>query len=44
MIPWQFYFRLYPGSIKSPQLVEFLKVLQATISNSTRWPISVPTT
>lgn len=29
--PWHFYFRLYPGSIRGPQLVEFLKVLQATI-------------
>lgn len=27
----RFYFRLYPGSIKSPQLVEFLKALQVTI-------------
>lgn len=28
---WRFYFRFFPGSIKSPQIVEFLKVLQATI-------------
>lgn len=27
----RFYFRLFPGAIKSPQIVEFLKVLQATI-------------
>jgi transposase len=26
-----FYFRFFPGSIKSPQIVEFLKALQATI-------------
>lgn len=24
---WQFYFRIYPGSIKAPQVVEFLKHL-----------------
>lgn len=29
--PWRFYFRFYPGSIKAPELVEFLRVLQATI-------------
>jgi transposase len=28
---WRFYFRLFNGSIKSPQIVEFLKALQATI-------------
>src|SRR5439155_7603944 len=28
---WRFYFRFFPGSIKSPQVVEFLKALQATI-------------
>jgi transposase len=28
---WRFYFRLFPGSIKSPQIVEFLKALLATI-------------
>jgi transposase len=28
---WRFYFRFFPGSIKSPQIVEFLKVLQKTI-------------
>ena len=28
---WRFYFRFFPGSIKSPQIVEFLKALQATI-------------
>ena len=25
---WRFYFRFFPGSIKSPQIVEFLKALQ----------------
>ena len=25
---WHFYFRLYPGAIKSPQVVDFLKRLQ----------------
>ncbi len=24
---WNFYFRLYPGAVKSPQVVEFLKAL-----------------
>ena len=24
---WNFYFRLYPGSVKSPQVVEFLGAL-----------------
>ena len=24
---WQFYFRLFPGSIKGPQIVEFLAAL-----------------
>ena len=24
---WNFYFRLYPGSVKSPQVVDFLKAL-----------------
>src|SRR6185312_2237034 len=28
---WRFYFRFFPGSIKSPQIVEFLKALQATV-------------
>jgi transposase len=28
---WRFYFRFFPGSIKSPQVVEFLKALQRTI-------------
>ena len=28
---WRFYFRLFNGSIKSPQVVEFLKALQRTI-------------
>lgn len=28
---WRFYFRLFAGSIKSPQIVEFLKVLSASI-------------
>lgn len=28
---WRFYFRLFNGSIKSPQIVEFLKALQGTI-------------
>lgn len=28
---WRFYFRLYNGSIRSPQIIEFLKVLQKTI-------------
>ena len=28
---WRFYFRLFNGSIKSPQIVEFLKALQTTI-------------
>ena len=28
---WRFYFRLFNGSIRSPQIVEFLKALQATI-------------
>jgi hypothetical protein len=31
---WRFYFRLFNGSIKSPQIVEFLKALQATIGKS----------
>lgn len=25
---WNFYFRLYPGSIRSPQVVDFLRALQ----------------
>ena len=29
---WRFYYRLFSGSIKSPQIVEFLKALQATIA------------
>jgi hypothetical protein len=28
---WRFYFRFFPGSIKSPQIVQFLKALQTTI-------------
>jgi len=28
---WQFYFRLFPGSIKGPQIIEFLKALKAQI-------------
>ena len=28
---WRFYFRLYGGTIRTPQVIEFLKVLQATI-------------
>jgi len=28
---WRFYFRLFPGTIRTPQVIEFLKVLQATI-------------
>jgi len=28
---WRFYFRFFPGAIKSPQIVQFLKALQATI-------------
>jgi len=28
---WQFYFRLFAGSIKGPQIVEFLKALKAQI-------------
>ena len=28
---WQFYFRLFPGSIKAPQLVEFLQALRRHI-------------
>jgi transposase len=28
---WQFYFRLFPGAIRTPQVLEFLKALQATI-------------
>ena len=31
IIYWHFYFRLFNGSIKSPQIAEFLKALQATI-------------
>ena len=30
---WRFYFRFFPGSIKSPQIIEFLKALQATIGH-----------
>jgi transposase len=29
---WRFYFRLHSGSIRSPQIVEFLKALHATLS------------
>jgi transposase len=28
---WRFYFRFFPGAIKSPQIVQFLRALQATI-------------
>jgi len=28
---WRFYFRFFPGSIERPQIVRFLKDLQATI-------------
>ena len=28
---WRFYFRFFPGSIKSPQVVQFLKALHRTI-------------
>jgi DDE superfamily endonuclease len=28
---WRFYFRLYGGTIRTPQVIEFLKALQATI-------------
>jgi transposase len=28
---WRFYFRLFPGAIKSPQVIEFLKALQGHI-------------
>lgn len=28
---WQFYFRLFPGSIKAPQVVEFLRALRRQI-------------
>lgn len=28
---WRFYFRFFPGSIKSPQIVQFLKALHDTI-------------
>ena len=28
---WQFYFRFFPGAIRSPQIVEFLKVLRRQI-------------
>jgi len=28
---WRFYFRLFAGSIRTPQVIEFLKALQATI-------------
>jgi transposase len=28
---WRFYFRLYNGSIRTPQVIEFLKVLHRTI-------------
>ncbi len=29
---WNFYFRLYPGSVKSPQVVDFLQALLRQIS------------
>jgi hypothetical protein len=28
---WRFYFRLFPGTIRTPQVIEFLKALKATI-------------
>lgn len=28
---WRFYFRFFPGAIKGPQIVEYLKALQATL-------------
>jgi transposase len=28
---WRFYFRLHPGAIRTPQVLEFLKALQVTI-------------
>ena len=28
---WRFYFRLYPGAIKSPQIIEFLKRLRRQV-------------
>ena len=28
---WRFYFRFFPGSIKSEQIVQFLRALRATI-------------
>ncbi len=28
---WQFYFRFFPGAIRSPQVVAFLKVLRRHI-------------
>ena len=28
---WQFYFRLFPGTIKGPQIIEFLKALKHQI-------------
>lgn len=31
MTLWQFYFRLYPGTIKSPEIVDFLGRLQRAI-------------
>lgn len=31
MTLWQFYFRLYPGSIKSPEIVDFLGRLQRAV-------------
>ena len=29
---WNFYFRLYPGSVQSPQVIEFLQHLQRCIA------------
>src|ERR1039457_2502550 len=31
---WRFYFQLFPGAIKSPQIVEFLKALQPHIGRT----------
>lgn len=28
---WRFYFRLFPGATRTPQVLQFLKALQATI-------------
>jgi hypothetical protein len=33
---WRFYFRLFPGAIGKPEVLEFLKALQATIGRKLR--------